>query len=146
MEFGLVGRVQHMHGLCVFDATPSPTVTARLRPTLEGYADDVDAGAGPAFLRMGYDSRMPGRRSITGVLCGFLGTYTSRYSDFDGYWIFGFLVAQVVDVKFDLWATEPFRSRRRWRSPRPWRGPSSRSRWAKLRSPLTGWPKRALRS
>lgn len=49
---------------------------------------------------------MPGRRSINGVLCGFLGTYTSRYSDFDGYWVFGFLVAEVVDVKFNLLGDE----------------------------------------
>jgi len=29
---------------------------------------------------------------MTAVLKNFLGTYTSRYSDFQGYWLFGFLV------------------------------------------------------
>jgi hypothetical protein len=58
---------------------------------------DPSAGA-----RRNIGTGMPGRRSINGVLCGFLGTYTSRYSDFDGYWVFGFLVAEVVDVKFNL--------------------------------------------
>jgi len=28
---------------------------------------------------------------LKGVLSGFLGTYTSRYSDYKGYWLFGFL-------------------------------------------------------
>ncbi len=32
------------------------------------------------------------RRIIKAVLDNFLGTYTSRYSDFHGYWLFGFLV------------------------------------------------------
>jgi hypothetical protein len=55
---------------------------------------------------LGYVSRVPGRRTITGVLCGFLGTYTSRYSDFHGYWVFGFLVGGVVDAKFNLLGDE----------------------------------------
>ena len=28
---------------------------------------------------------------LKGVLSGFLGTYTSRYTDYKGYWLFGFL-------------------------------------------------------
>lgn len=35
---------------------------------------------------------MPRRREIRGVLNGFLGALSSRYSDFGGYWLFGFLV------------------------------------------------------
>lgn len=42
------------------------------------------------------------RRRITGVLCGLLDTYGSRYSDYDGYWIFGFLVRETDSFSFDL--------------------------------------------
>lgn len=42
------------------------------------------------------------RRQITGVLCGLLDTYSSRYSDYDGYWIFGFLVREKDSFSFDL--------------------------------------------
>jgi hypothetical protein len=37
--------------------------------------------------------QMTSRRTINGVLFNFLGTYTSRYSDYKGYWLFGFLVS-----------------------------------------------------
>jgi len=42
------------------------------------------------------------RRRLTGVLCGFLDAFTSRYSDYDGYWIFGLLVRERAQVSFDL--------------------------------------------
>jgi hypothetical protein len=42
------------------------------------------------------------RRKLASVLHNFLGTYTSRYSDFDGYWLFGMLVAQTESLDFDL--------------------------------------------
>jgi len=45
---------------------------------------------------------MPSRRALNGVLAGFLGTYVSRYSEFDGYWLFGFLVMELDTVEFDL--------------------------------------------
>lgn len=45
---------------------------------------------------------MNSRRVIPGVLHNFLGTFTSRYSDFDGYWVFGFLVASMETVRIDL--------------------------------------------
>ena len=34
------------------------------------------------------------RRRITGVLCSLLESFGSRYSDFDGYWIFGQLLRE----------------------------------------------------
>src|SRR4029077_7714090 len=48
---------------------------------------------------------MATRRAIRGVLGNLLGTYTSRYSDYDGYWLFGFLVADLVELRIDLLAT-----------------------------------------
>ncbi len=39
---------------------------------------------------------------IKGVLHSFLGTYTSRYSNYDGYWLFGFLVEDMEHVRIDL--------------------------------------------
>jgi hypothetical protein len=42
------------------------------------------------------------RRAMNGVLAGFLGTYTSRYSDYHGYWLFGFLVADLDRLVIDL--------------------------------------------
>ena len=47
---------------------------------------------------------MTSRRVIPGVLHNFLGTFTSRYSDFNGYWIFGFLVEKMDSVRIDLLA------------------------------------------
>ena len=45
---------------------------------------------------------MPSRRVLQGALAGFLGTYASRYSDFDGYWLFGFLVGDFPLLEIDL--------------------------------------------
>jgi hypothetical protein len=45
---------------------------------------------------------MKPRRIIKGVLHNFLGTYTSRYSDYDGYWLFGMLVRDVEELSIDL--------------------------------------------
>jgi hypothetical protein len=39
---------------------------------------------------------------MKGVLRGFLGTYTSRYSEFDRYWLFGFIVAALGEWTIDL--------------------------------------------
>jgi len=39
---------------------------------------------------------------IPGVLQNFLGTYTSRYSDYDGYWLFGMLVDRAESFDIDL--------------------------------------------
>lgn len=89
---------------------------------------------------------MPGRRSITGVLYGFPGTYTSRYSDLDGYWLFGFLVPEVVDVNFDLMGDRAISVA----SPLAFAETLARAKFkeqmGKAALPLPGWPKRALRS
>jgi hypothetical protein len=45
---------------------------------------------------------VPSRRVLQGALEGFLGTYTSRNSDFDGYWLFGFLVSDFPLLEIDL--------------------------------------------
>ncbi len=50
---------------------------------------------------------MPSGRSIRGVLANFLATYTSRYSDYDGYWLFGFLVGALGELEIDLLAPVP---------------------------------------
>jgi hypothetical protein len=42
------------------------------------------------------------RNRLRGVLAGFLGTYTSRYSDYRGYWLFGLLVDHAETLTFDL--------------------------------------------
>lgn len=42
------------------------------------------------------------RRIIKSVLHNFLGTYTSRNSDFHGYWLFGFLVEDINQINVDL--------------------------------------------
>ena len=50
---------------------------------------------------------MPTRRRLRGVLAGFLGTFTSRYSDYGGYWLFGFLVGGPAVLTFDLIGPPP---------------------------------------
>jgi len=45
---------------------------------------------------------MATRRALTSVLSTFLGTYVSRYSDYDGYWLFGFLVDGTEELRIDL--------------------------------------------
>jgi hypothetical protein len=42
------------------------------------------------------------RRAIKGVLDNFLGTYTSRYSDYNGYWLFGMLIGDVEEMSINL--------------------------------------------
>jgi hypothetical protein len=46
------------------------------------------------------------RRQITGALCGLLDTYGSRYSDYDGYWIFGLLAREADSFSFDLLSSD----------------------------------------
>jgi hypothetical protein len=41
-------------------------------------------------------------KAIRGALNNFLATYTSRNSDYDGYWLFGLLVKDLVALDFDL--------------------------------------------
>jgi hypothetical protein len=43
-------------------------------------------------------------RILKGVLNGFLGTYTSRYSDFDGYWLFGLVLEDLNGTNINLLA------------------------------------------
>ncbi len=45
---------------------------------------------------------MATRRAIKGVLGNFLGTYVSRYSDYHGYWLFGFLVGNLGELRINL--------------------------------------------
>jgi hypothetical protein len=47
------------------------------------------------------------RSSLKGVLRSFLGTYTSRYSDYEGYWLFGVLETCPRDRCFDLLGPAP---------------------------------------
>ena len=42
------------------------------------------------------------RRAMRSVLRGFLGTYTSRYSDFRGYWLHGQLPSDLLECTIDL--------------------------------------------
>jgi hypothetical protein len=44
----------------------------------------------------------PNGRILKGVLAGFLGTYTSRYSDHQGFWLFGFIVEAHCPIEIDL--------------------------------------------
>ena len=48
---------------------------------------------------------MPTRRVLKSVLENFLDTYMSRNSDYHGYWVFGFLVNEIREVRFDLLTT-----------------------------------------
>lgn len=45
---------------------------------------------------------MSARKTLRSVLWNFLGTYMSRYSEFNGYWLFGFLVTAIDSREFDL--------------------------------------------
>lgn len=47
---------------------------------------------------------MPTQRAIRGVLGNFLGTYTSRYSEHGGYWLFGLVVEELGELEVDLLA------------------------------------------
>ncbi len=47
---------------------------------------------------------MANRKVIRGVLGNFLGTYTSRYTDYEGYWLFGFIVADLSEWQINLLA------------------------------------------
>jgi len=45
---------------------------------------------------------MPRRRLINGVLDGFLGNLVSRYSEWHGYWLLGFLAVDRRSLEIDL--------------------------------------------
>jgi hypothetical protein len=45
---------------------------------------------------------MASRKLMKSVLRGFLGTYTSRYTELDGYWLFGLLVESLEVMTIDL--------------------------------------------
>ena len=45
---------------------------------------------------------MPRRTEIKGVLGNFLSKFASRYSDYDGYWLFGLLVNENEEISIDL--------------------------------------------
>jgi hypothetical protein len=45
---------------------------------------------------------MATRKVIKGVLGNFLGTYISRYSDYNGYWLFAFLVGDFEALRINL--------------------------------------------
>jgi hypothetical protein len=45
---------------------------------------------------------MATRRVVKSVLGNFLGTYVSRYSDYHGYLLFGFLVADLGEMRINL--------------------------------------------
>lgn len=47
---------------------------------------------------------MTRRRSLRGALHNYLGTLTSRYSDFDGYWVLGLIVDDLGETTIDLLA------------------------------------------
>jgi hypothetical protein len=42
------------------------------------------------------------RRRLTGVLGSFLDGFASRYSDYDGYWVFGLVARETDDATFEL--------------------------------------------
>lgn len=45
---------------------------------------------------------MPRRRAIKAVMRNFLETYTSRYSDYEGYWLFGQVIDKFERLEFSL--------------------------------------------
>ena len=49
------------------------------------------------------------RRAMRSVLRGFLGTYTSRYSDYRGYWLHGQLPSDLLECTIDLLGSAPVR-------------------------------------
>jgi hypothetical protein len=50
---------------------------------------------------------MPSRKLLTSVLRGFLGTYVSRYSDLDGYLVFGLAARSLDGLEVDLTSESP---------------------------------------
>jgi hypothetical protein len=50
---------------------------------------------------------MPRRRAIKGVLAGFLGTFTSRYLDYRGYWLIGVVASELWSCNIDLLGQPP---------------------------------------
>src|SRR5688572_30068573 len=50
---------------------------------------------------------MPPRKILKSVLWNFLGAYMSRYTDYEGYWLFGFLIPEPQSLEIDLLAVHP---------------------------------------
>lgn len=47
---------------------------------------------------------MASRRVLRGIVGNFLGTYISRYTDHEGYWLFGFIIADLGEWQIDMLA------------------------------------------
>lgn len=45
---------------------------------------------------------MPSTRALRGVVHNALEAYLSRYTSYDGYWLFGFLIEHLDHLEFDL--------------------------------------------
>ena len=58
---------------------------------------------------------MTTRRAIQSVLHNLLGTFTSRYTEYEGYWLFGFVVADLDCRNIDLLGEDEARA-----SQAPW--------------------------
>ena len=52
---------------------------------------------------------MSASRAVKGIIGNFLGTYLSRYSDYQGYWVFGFLIDELETMRVDLLNPTPDR-------------------------------------
>jgi len=60
---------------------------------------------------------MPSRKLLISVLRGFLGTYVSRYSDLDGYLVFGLAAGALDGLEVDLTTDVPLAASRSSCSP-----------------------------
>ncbi len=49
---------------------------------------------------------MPSTRVLRGIVSNALESYLSRYSSYQGYWLFGFLIETLDEVEFDLLAPQ----------------------------------------
>lgn len=49
---------------------------------------------------------MPSTRVLRGVVHNAVETYVSRYSSYDGHWLFGFLIGHLDRCEFDLLASQ----------------------------------------
>lgn len=49
---------------------------------------------------------MPRRKALKGVMHSFLRSFTSRYSDYDGYWIFGLVTCELNKLTINLMDVE----------------------------------------
>jgi hypothetical protein len=107
MRSALILGGKQLGVLCA--AVPNDAEAALLTQTRVSGGCPTCQCTGPTFGRpligSALGATLPSCRILKSVVYGLVGTYTSRNSDYDGYWVFGLVLDDLQDARLDLLCT-----------------------------------------